>query len=190
MAQHKLNSALEAPTASVQFEAFYFGLLVYQMCTPDAETIWKTNQADNMINLTEDSRRLAYHFEEMKLQVSSRIAQSGPEWSAAADLCLWCLQPSADRRPASMADVLHHPFFDADPEYHVTPAWKLHYPGRPRLRYVDSQQDDLATAVVGWANELHAAIQQDDVDVGVATVQRLLTSGCVHYGLCLQGRDL
>ena len=89
-----------------------------------------------------------------------------------------------------MADVLHHPFFDADPEYHVTPAWKLHYPGRPRLRYVDSQQDDLATAVVGWANELHAAIHQDDVDVGVATVQRLLTSGCVHYGLCLQGHDL
>jgi hypothetical protein len=40
---------LEAPRASVQFEMFYFGLLIYQMCTPDAETIWKTNQADNIV---------------------------------------------------------------------------------------------------------------------------------------------
>ena len=158
MARYKQKGATwQAPVATVQFEMFYFGLLVYQLCTPDAELVWKTNQADNMINWAEDSLCLAYNFEEMKLDICNRIMSSGKEWSAAADLCLWCLQPCTDRRPGSMDDVLQHPFFDADPAYHCTPAWQLHYPEVSRLRFLSSTDDTLASAMARWAVELHKA---------------------------------
>ena len=182
MARYELEKAqsgdavrVQPPTATAAFEVFSFGLLVFQICTRNAETLWQTNQADEMVNWDTDSRQLAYHFEEMKLQVSSRIADAG--WSAAADLCLWCLQPRADRRPQRMLDVLNHPFFD---DADMT----------RRLHFLEDQQDSLAAAVVRRANELHTAIQNDDVEVGVAAVQRLLGSSCVHYGLCLQGDEL
>jgi len=185
MARYKQEGAtVQAPKATVQFEMFYFGLLVYQLCTRDAELVWKTNQADNMINWETDSRRLAYHFEEMKLDICNRI-----QWSAAADLCLWCLQPRADRRPKSMDDVLRHPFFDADPARHCTPAWQLHYPDHPRMRFISSAEENMASATMQWAVELHTTIETDDVDVGVATLQQLFHKGSVHYDLRLQGDD-
>ena len=86
----------ENVVASVQFEMWYFGLLLYQLCTLDGETVWKASQADELINV-EDWDRLAYYFEEEKLRLTERILHSDKvhpktkvrqSWSDAADLCL------------------------------------------------------------------------------------------------------
>lgn len=116
------------------------------MCTPDAETIWRTNQADNMVNWEEDSCRLAYHFETMKLNVCSRIMLCGGEWSAAADLCLWCLQSCPDRRPESMEDVLQHRLFK--------PGGKLRYfeSGIETMDAFVHQQAKALTTLIGAGN--------------------------------------
>ena len=45
----------------------------------------------------------------------------------------------------------------------------------------------MAEAVVGWSIELHSAIETDDISAGLATVERLVNHGCVHYNLRLQG---
>eukprot|EP01048_Picozoa_sp_COSAG05_P004105 COSAG05_NODE_209_length_14039_cov_138.574892_15_plen_298_part_00 len=92
-------------TATVEFEMWYFGLLVFQMCTLDGETVWKSSQADNLVD-EKDLEKLAYHFETMKLELTERIV-----WQDAADLALWCLQPNPARRFHSMEQVLSHPFF-------------------------------------------------------------------------------
>eukprot|EP01046_Picozoa_sp_COSAG06_P074467 COSAG06_NODE_22792_length_712_cov_1.249592_1_plen_236_part_11 len=106
MARYALEKVLDearavAPEATVAFEIFYFGLLIFQLCTPNVETLWKTNQADEMVEQEMDSRRLAYQLEELKLEIVDRILLSDrvhpttrapQDWSAAADLALWCLQ--------------------------------------------------------------------------------------------------
>ena len=54
---------------------WYFGLLVFQMCTLDGETVWKSSQADNLVD-NHDLKKLAYHFETMKLDRTQRILRS------------------------------------------------------------------------------------------------------------------
>ena len=34
--------------ASVQLEMWAFGVVLYQLCTTDGETLWHANQADNI----------------------------------------------------------------------------------------------------------------------------------------------
>ena len=67
------------------------------------------------MNREEDLERLAYHMEEIKLDLSERILQCDrthptdgtlQDWSAAKELCLHCLQPDPVRRPQSIDDVL------------------------------------------------------------------------------------
>jgi hypothetical protein len=119
---------------------------------------------DNIVR-PDELRRLAYEWEEHKLEEVSKLV-----WSVAQDLVLWCLQTKPQRRPQSFAEILSHPFFGGEDELHF-------------LRDAD---DTLSAATVWWAIELHTAIETDDI----ATVQRLVDRGCVHYNLCLQGDHL
>jgi hypothetical protein len=34
--------------ASIGYEMWYFGVLLYQLCTLDGQTLWKVDQADNI----------------------------------------------------------------------------------------------------------------------------------------------
>ena len=51
---------MEPVTASAQLEFWYFGCLVYQLCTLDGKTLWHADQADNIDE--EQMRQLAYEW--------------------------------------------------------------------------------------------------------------------------------
>jgi hypothetical protein len=108
------RATVEAPKATRALEMYYFGLLAFSLCTPDAETVFKANQADNLVNWEADSERLAYRMEEMKLELTARIMASdavhpttgkAQDWSAAMELCLQTLQPNPKRRPQSIKEL-------------------------------------------------------------------------------------
>ena len=103
--------------ATKQFEMWYFGLLVLQLCMKDAPTLWQATQADNILKQA-DMHTLAYGWEPHKLQAIGQLIQSDTEWTAAADLALWCLQDNPARRPQSMEQVLAHRFFNQDGQLH------------------------------------------------------------------------
>eukprot|EP01046_Picozoa_sp_COSAG06_P011051 COSAG06_NODE_621_length_13727_cov_26.487893_3_plen_912_part_00 len=160
--------------ATVAFEIYYFGMLIFQLCTLDSETVFRANQADNLVDWEIDSEQLAYHMEARKLEVIQRILRSNNEteqgWTFAADLALWCMQPRADRRPQNIQAVLDHRFFNTEGE----------------LRFLSGPHDTFSLAIVRWSKELHSAIERNDPDA----VSRLFGKGCVHYSLCLKGDDL
>ena len=168
----------ESPTdgsavpATVQFELWYFGLLLFQMCTKDGESVWKSTHADNLADEDQDLPRLAYHFEELKLPLVQKI-----EWPDAADLALWCLQPNADRRPPSIRDVLAHPFLYGDgftPNDFLEPLVLRDIDSRPHeLRFPDRAEKR--------AQELHMAVENKNY----AKVRVLFNHGGVHYNLRL-----
>ena len=193
MARYALDKVHESPPKATEaFEIFYFGLLVFHLCTQNAETLWKTNQADEMVDWATDSHRLAYRLEEGKLEIAARILQSdakGPrgepqDWSAAADLALWCLQPRATRRPQCIKDVLDHPFFGGGGSQGH---FKIGAEPLPAQR-----AKELHVAVTqAWtarALEFHQTIAsaRDSDDDGQATadaVRAMLNSGDVNYTL-------
>ena len=59
-AQLSRGTVVEEITASIGFEMWYFGALLYQLCTEDGETLWKANQADNIG--PEEMQDLAYRW--------------------------------------------------------------------------------------------------------------------------------
>ena len=50
----------EVIMASVGYEMWYVGTLLYQPCTTDGQTLWKANQADNIS--AEEMHDLAYRW--------------------------------------------------------------------------------------------------------------------------------
>ena len=106
---NKSAEDIEGVMASEQFELWYFGLLLLQMCTENAPTLWQCDQADNIL-ANSDLRLAAYFWDSIKLE---RIRNIPEKWGAAADLVLWCLQAVPSRRPQNMQQVLAHQFFDA-----------------------------------------------------------------------------
>ena len=167
--QSQGSEADVAVKATPAFEAWYFGLLLYQLCTTDGDTLWKMTQADNLVR-EDDWDRLAYCFEEEKLTAAARIRHSGPEWQSAADLAMWCLQPDPSRRPQSMADVLRHPYFNAEQG-----TLQIHH----GLDHVPAIEGEDATLL--WAHKLHTAVVAGECDV----VVELFQQGSVHYNLPL-----
>ena len=94
----------EAPVlASVQLEVWYFGVLVYQLCTLDGLMLWQNDQADNIRE--EDLRTLAQRWAEVKQSKLASVV-----WPDARALLDSLLQADADARPARWADVLNDPF--------------------------------------------------------------------------------
>eukprot|EP01048_Picozoa_sp_COSAG05_P000320 COSAG05_NODE_8_length_40675_cov_148.837539_29_plen_1881_part_00 len=166
MARRELKKEGEVP-ATVPFEMWYYGLLVFQLCTVDGETVWKSSQADNLVHTEEDMPALAYHFDERKLQVAQRILESARghsqerqgDWTDAVDLCLWCLQPQAQRRPESIDKMLEHPLFSAGEQ------------GATRYHFDASASER--------AEQLHHAVDDGCVD----SVAELFEQGGVHYNL-------
>ena len=119
MARHQLAKTvlnamdgIESVRPSVQFELCYYGLLLLQLCTANAPTLWRCDQADDILEES-DMRSLAYYWDMFKLQCVGQIFRKGgirnPQlasrsirmccspWAVAADLVLWCLQGVATR---------------------------------------------------------------------------------------------
>ena len=101
----ELNHAgnAEPVVASVGFEMWYFGCLLYQLCTLDGATLWDANQADNIED--DQLRQLAYQWPEIKTPKMKRIV-----WPEAKELAEWLLQEDVNDRPHSWDQVLEHPF--------------------------------------------------------------------------------
>jgi serine/threonine protein kinase len=89
--------------ASVGFEMWYFGCLVYQLCTLDGATLWLMNQADNIDEA--DLHTLAHKWPELRAAKMDKIV-----WPQAKHLVEWLLQEDVCRRPKSWEQVMQHPF--------------------------------------------------------------------------------
>ena len=151
MARHELDRTvlnrsaedIEGVMASEQFELWYFGLLLLQMCTKNAPTLWQCDQADNILD-DSDLRLAAYFWDSIKLE---RIGKIPEKWEAAADLVLWCLQAVPSRRPQNMQQVLAHKFFDA---------------ACGTLRFLTSPDEAWKKFMQRRAADLHAAITEQN----------------------------
>ena len=103
MAELEFGEEEHPIVASVAFEAWYVGMLMYQLCTSGGLTVWKVDQADN---ITERERRqLAYQWPEIKDEKLEDIA-----WPEARQLISWMLEAEAVNRPQSWDAVLDHRF--------------------------------------------------------------------------------
>eukprot|EP01049_Picozoa_sp_SAG25_P002190 SAG25_NODE_112_length_14924_cov_13.606476_6_plen_544_part_00 len=133
-------------------------LLLLQLCTEDAPTLWLSTQADNILK-AEDMHSLAYFWDTLKLDKVGEIS-AGKKWNVAADLALWCLQGNPARRPHNMEDVLAH---------------KLFAPGGT-LRFLHSMDESMVAFEIRQARALTSAINSRDS----ATVRKLFSDGAVH----------
>ena len=100
MAQYHLDKDKARPViARVQLDMWYYGLLLLQVCTMDAPTLFQATQAENMLH-DADMRELAYHWDQIKLNsLHSSQKKTGTAWLPAMDLVLWCLQSDATDGP-------------------------------------------------------------------------------------------
>ena len=113
MARRELASSADGTEqppvlASVGFEMWYFGCLVYQLCTLDGATLWQMNQADNIIEQS-DLRTLAHEWPSLKAAKLANVV-----WPKAAHLVGMLLQEDPKRRPTSWDQVMRHPFFASE----------------------------------------------------------------------------
>ena len=103
-AELKHSAAPEPLRASIVLEMWYFGVLLYQLCTLDGQTLWDANQADNIDD--DQLRQLAYQWPDVKASKLDKIV-----WPQAANLAELLLQEDADNRPKTWVKVMKHPFF-------------------------------------------------------------------------------
>ena len=89
--------------ASVAFEMWYFGLLLFQLCTVGARSVWKVDQADNIE--PDEMRMLAYQWARYKDEKLEAVV-----WPDARELIASMLEEHASDRPQSWEAVLTHPF--------------------------------------------------------------------------------
>ena len=108
--------------ASVQLEMWTFGVMLYQLCTVDGETLWHANQADNIDDI--QLHQLAYQWPEVKAAKMNKIV-----WPKAAHLVGLLLQEDPKRRPNSWDRVtsalslpLAPPHFPRSPSHPPPPA--------------------------------------------------------------------
>ena len=97
----------EPIVASVGFEMWYLGTLMYQLTTLDGLTMWSTDQADNIDE--EQMRQLAYEWDSVKQAKLDKVV-----WPQAKHLVGWLLQENLADRPLSYDQVLGHPFFASE----------------------------------------------------------------------------
>ena len=150
LARRELDKAsgredVEHVVASSRFEMRSFGLLLLQLLTEYAPTVWRCGFADNLFE-DSDKQLLAYFWDTIKLErIGKSLKNAGQEWLAAADLALWCLQGQETRRP-DINEVLQHNFF-----------------GKPgSLRFLQSNEESWPGFVQRQAAELHTAIEDRD----------------------------
>ena len=104
----------DAIKATVGFEMWYFGALLYQLCTQDGETLWKCNQADDIGQ--EEMRILEHQWDSVKASKLAMVV-----WDDARDLIGWLLSEDVADRPQAWQDVLHSPFLRTPDEEGVPP---------------------------------------------------------------------
>ena len=156
----------ELVVASENFDIWYFGLLLLQLSTKNAPTVWRSDQADN-ITEESDMHSLAYYWDVVKLNIIGRMMKKADQkWVPAADLVLYCLQANAARRPQSMEQVFQHKLFNPDGELHF---------------FLDSTETWEAF-VQRQAAELHAAIKRGD---SVKVQEMFSCSGAVHINMAV-----
>ena len=135
-------------------------VVLLQMCSKDAPTLWQSTQADNLLH-PQDMHTLAYFWETIKLEkVAGIISSAGQEWVPAADLALWLLQGKASRRPASMQHVLEHRLFNPE----------------GKLRYFTSVDETMNRFIQRQAEALTASITSRNS----AAVEQMFDHGGVH----------
>ena len=106
-AQQSSGVIADEITASVGYEMWYFGVLLYQLCTPDGKTLWNADQADNIE--IEEMQDLAFRWATLKESKLKKVA-----WSEARELIGRLLSEDAAERPSSWAEVLNHGFLTGD----------------------------------------------------------------------------
>ena len=156
--KNKPESEIETIMATRQFDMWYIGLLLLQLSTVDAPTLWQSTQADNILETSSDMQSIAYFWDTLKLEKVGAI--QGTQWTAAADLALWLLQGKASRRPESMQEVLAHRFFSAD----------------GNLRYFESVHETMDDLVERKAKQLTESINSCNSDA----VKEMFEHGGVH----------
>ena len=97
------SGSSEPVTASIGYEMWYFGCLLYQLCTLDGRSLWDADQADNIED--DQLRQLAYQWPQLKAAKMKKIV-----WPEAKELGELLLQEDVDDRPHSWDHVLQHPF--------------------------------------------------------------------------------
>ena len=108
MARRELSHADHQDViASIGFEMWYFGCLLYELCTEDAETLWKSTQADNIDHT--QLAQLAHQWSAVKGEKMAKIV-----WPQARHLVEWLLQEDVRHRPTSWDQVMRHPFFASE----------------------------------------------------------------------------
>lgn len=154
---------------------------MFKLAVQDSASMWLSSEADNIIDPS-DLYTLAYYWDLHKFEKIGRIMRSGPDWVAAADLCLWCLQTKPERRPQTFLDIIGvpedevksedeepkdevnrkraHRFFDADGELH----------------YFESTEDTMTSFEQRQAKALAAAIGSSNK----YKVQALFDHGGAH----------
>eukprot|EP01049_Picozoa_sp_SAG25_P005061 SAG25_NODE_335_length_9565_cov_55.989858_2_plen_1828_part_00 len=178
--------------ASVSFDMWSFGILLYRLCVLDGAHIFNINEADNLVN-DEDLCTVAYRWDNVKLQKLEAV-----KFPRATDLILWCLQSTASRRPQSFADVLKHPFLLPSQlvqtgrtragastcsagQSRVQPT-AAHAPAQG-LRYLASVDESWESFVRRQSIALHQAIDKADV---TCVKQLFDLEGGVHISLQTQ----
>eukprot|EP01047_Picozoa_sp_COSAG01_P062225 COSAG01_NODE_7883_length_3009_cov_2.423368_2_plen_664_part_01 len=109
----------DAIVASVGFEMWYFGVLLYQLCTKDGKPLWSTNQADDISD--DEMRILAHQWESVKESKLKQVV-----WDDARELIGRLLSEDVADRPQAWLDVLDHPFLRVPDEEGVPPVHSDH----------------------------------------------------------------
>ena len=108
--KHVAGTAQAEPIkASIQFEMWYFGCLLYQLSTEDGMMLWDANQADNIDGL--QLRQLAYQWADIKAAKLQKIV-----WPQAKHLASLLLGEHAQHRPSTWDQVMQHPFLAREGE--------------------------------------------------------------------------
>ena len=95
--------------ASIGYEMWYFGVLLYQLCTVDGKTLWNVDQADNIE--PGEMQDLAFRWSDLKASKLSKVV-----WPEACELIGRLLEEAASDRPQSWKEVLEHPFLSGEGE--------------------------------------------------------------------------
>ena len=72
--------------ASTRIDVWSFGMVLYSLAAREGAMPFLVSATDNIVR-PEELRRLAYEWEEHKLEEVSKLV-----WPEAQDLVLWCLQ--------------------------------------------------------------------------------------------------
>ena len=149
--------------ASTAFDVWAFGMILYILCAHEGASVFLTSATDNIVR-PEELRRLAYEWEEHKLEEVSQLV-----WAHAQDLALWCLQTDPSRRPSSFKDILDHPFLGGK--------GKLRFLGDVRAEalaaFEDADADDNGTLDKAEAAALTRTIAESGT-VDLETAERLM----------------